>query len=150
MGLLTLHLSSQASLCSSSSHNSHHNFTKSHKSLKPSFNLNRPTTVRTKIRAVGTVPEKDSQATEPEEPPSVGFAFVSVSLKLVYMSFYDEKLATLDVRQVKKETQLMIFDVGVFNFCGLVCFASRWKPRYTISKCSWWPETQKHHAGSQC
>ncbi|XP_004486767.1 photosynthetic NDH subunit of subcomplex B 3, chloroplastic [Cicer arietinum] len=32
---------------------------------------------RTKVRAIGTVPERDSQTTDSNDPPSVGFAFVS-------------------------------------------------------------------------
>ncbi|KAK7325161.1 hypothetical protein VNO77_29288 [Canavalia gladiata] len=58
-------------------------------SISPSshtFRHNRPihpskplTFVRTKIRAIGTLPDKDSDSntTEPNEPPFVGFAFVS-------------------------------------------------------------------------
>ena len=43
---------------------------------------------RGKIRAVGTVPDKDqainTEATQPEEPPSIGFAFVSVSCSFLF------------------------------------------------------------------
>ncbi|XP_061374813.1 photosynthetic NDH subunit of subcomplex B 3, chloroplastic [Gastrolobium bilobum] len=55
-------------------------------SLSPSSHNFRPKTLHqskrlnfgtTKVRAIGTVPERDSGTTEPEEPPSVGFAFFS-------------------------------------------------------------------------
>ncbi|TKY48188.1 Photosynthetic NDH subunit of subcomplex B 3 [Spatholobus suberectus] len=68
MSLLQLQLTSHA-LCSLSP--SSHNFRTLYPSKRLSF-------VRTKIKAVGTVPERDSdsETTDPDEPPFVGFAFV--------------------------------------------------------------------------
>ncbi|TKY48194.1 Photosynthetic NDH subunit of subcomplex B 3 [Spatholobus suberectus] len=68
MSLLQLQLTSHA-LCSLSP--SSHNFRPLYPSKRLSF-------VRTKIKAVGTVPERDSdsETTDPDEPPFVGFAFV--------------------------------------------------------------------------
>uniref|UniRef100_A0A0R0FV95 2Fe-2S ferredoxin-type domain-containing protein n=1 Tax=Glycine max TaxID=3847 RepID=A0A0R0FV95_SOYBN len=69
MSLLQLQLSSHAlrSITSSS-----HNF-------RPTYSSKRVSYVRTRIRAVGTVPEKDSDSdtTDPDEPPYVGLVFVS-------------------------------------------------------------------------
>lgn len=71
MSLLQLQLTSHA-LRSLSSHN-----------FRPLYSSKRVSYVRTKIRAVGTVPdEKDSDSditTDPDEPPYVGLVFVSVS-----------------------------------------------------------------------
>nr|CAN70335.1 hypothetical protein VITISV_011434 [Vitis vinifera] len=51
------------------------NFTsKTHKTLKP---FNPPSSSRPKIKAIGTIPESQSQATPSDEPPSVNFAFVN-------------------------------------------------------------------------
>ncbi|XP_054784157.1 photosynthetic NDH subunit of subcomplex B 3, chloroplastic [Prosopis cineraria] len=75
MGLLSLQLSSH-SLCSLSLSQNLKCTTKLNKSLN-AFNSKRPSSVRTTIRAVGTVPGRESQDTEPAEPPSIGFAFVS-------------------------------------------------------------------------
>ncbi|RZB84594.1 Photosynthetic NDH subunit of subcomplex B 3, chloroplastic isoform B [Glycine soja] len=69
MSLLQLQLTSHA-LRSVSSHN-----------FRPLYSSKRVSYVRTKIRAVGTVPdEKDSDSditTDPDEPPYVGLVFVS-------------------------------------------------------------------------
>ena len=69
MSLLQLQLTSHA-LRSVSSHN-----------FRPTYSSKRVSYVRTRIRAVGTVPEKDSDSdtTDPDEPPYVGLVFVSVS-----------------------------------------------------------------------
>lgn len=69
MSLLQLQLGS----LSPSSHNLKH-ITKPNTALHHS---NRLTFVRTKVRAIATAPESDSETTEPDEPPSVGFAFFS-------------------------------------------------------------------------
>ncbi|KAK7387068.1 hypothetical protein VNO78_27559 [Psophocarpus tetragonolobus] len=69
MSLLQLHLTSHAlRSISLSSHN-----------FKPLYPSKRVSVLKTKIRAVGTVPEKDSdsETIDSDEPPFVGFAFVS-------------------------------------------------------------------------
>ncbi len=71
----TLQLSSYALSSFSTSLNFNY-ITNSHKALKTSKH---PSFSRGKIRAVGTIPENQSQSTDPEEPPFVAFAFVSVS-----------------------------------------------------------------------
>ncbi|XP_012073408.1 photosynthetic NDH subunit of subcomplex B 3, chloroplastic isoform X2 [Jatropha curcas] len=48
-------------------------YTTTHKTLRP---LSHTNFSRIKIRAIGTVPDSKSDAKEPEEPPSVNFAFV--------------------------------------------------------------------------
>ncbi|OIW03805.1 hypothetical protein TanjilG_30081 [Lupinus angustifolius] len=72
MSLLQLQLSSHA-FTSLSSHNFNY-ITKPNRALYSSKTLNFATI---KVRAVGTIPETDSDTTEPEEPPYVGFAFIS-------------------------------------------------------------------------
>lgn len=70
----TVQLTSYAAFSSfSTSFNINYITNYSHKTLKTS---KRPPI----IRAVGTIPGGESQAIEAEEPPSVAFAFVSVSL----------------------------------------------------------------------
>lgn len=54
--------------------------TNTFKTLKPSTHSSFS---RLKIRAVGTVPESKSDAKEPEDPPSISFAFVHVSETLI-------------------------------------------------------------------
>ncbi|KAI4329226.1 hypothetical protein L6164_021513 [Bauhinia variegata] len=73
MGLLQL---SSHGLCAFSPSHNFRYITKPHKTLNTSRQLS---FVRTKIRAVGTVPEKGSETetTQSEESPYVGFAFVS-------------------------------------------------------------------------
>lgn len=78
----TLQLSSYALSSFSTSLNFNY-ITNSHKTLKTSKH---PRFSRGKIRAVaGTIPENESQSTDPEEPPFVAFAFVSVSWNILYM-----------------------------------------------------------------
>ncbi|XP_050286084.1 photosynthetic NDH subunit of subcomplex B 3, chloroplastic isoform X6 [Quercus robur] len=71
----TLQLSSYALSSFSTSLNFNY-ITNSHKTLKTSKQPH-PRFSRGKIRAVGTIPENESQSTDPEEPPFVAFAFVS-------------------------------------------------------------------------
>ncbi|ESW22644.1 hypothetical protein PHAVU_005G170200 [Phaseolus vulgaris] len=74
MSLLQLHFTSQAL------RPSHHNFRPNN---TPHYASKRVTFLRTKIRAVSTVPERDSDSdldldiTDPNKPPYVGFVFVS-------------------------------------------------------------------------
>ncbi|XP_041002081.1 photosynthetic NDH subunit of subcomplex B 3, chloroplastic isoform X2 [Juglans microcarpa x Juglans regia] len=70
----TLQISSKALPSFSTSFNFNHLTHYSHKTLQISKRLSFS---RGKIRAVGTISEGESQAIEPEEPPSVAFAFVS-------------------------------------------------------------------------
>ena len=73
----TLQLSSYALSSFSTSLNFNY-ITNSHKTLKTSKHPH-PRFSRGKIRAVDTIPENESQSTDPEEPPFVAFAFVNVS-----------------------------------------------------------------------
>ena len=80
----TFQLSSLA-LSSSSSSSLSLNFNyiaNTHKTLKTScykpLSFSRSTRAR-KIRAISTIPDSESEDTETDEPPSVDFAFVSVS-----------------------------------------------------------------------
>ena len=78
-----LHLGSYH-LLSSSSFRSFNYITNSSHTLKRF----RPLTFRrTQVRAVGTVPQSQSEATDPEEPPIVDLAFVNVSCKLGNVKF---------------------------------------------------------------
>ncbi|KAK7261792.1 hypothetical protein RIF29_28112 [Crotalaria pallida] len=75
MSLLQLQLNSHAltSLSLTSSHNFKY-ISKPNRALYPSKGVS---FVRTKVRAVGTVPERESETIiESDEPPSVGFAFI--------------------------------------------------------------------------
>lgn len=84
----TFQLGSLALSSSSSSMSLNFNqITKSHITLKPYRPLN--FSRGRKIRAVSTVPDSDqSETTEPEEPPSVDFAFVNVSFQILF-HFYN-------------------------------------------------------------
>jgi len=86
MSLLQLHFTSQAL------RPSYHNFRRKN---APLYASKRVTFVRTKIRAVSTVPERDSDSdldldiNDPNKPPYVGFVFVSVSSTIIMLhSFY--------------------------------------------------------------
>jgi len=95
MSLLQLQFTSQTLRPSS------HNFRSNNKHLCSS---KRVSFVRTKIRAVSTVPEKDSDSDtelelldidDPNKPPYVGFVFVSVSSTIFMLHFHFLKLIYL-------------------------------------------------------
>ncbi|KAJ7963042.1 Photosynthetic NDH subcomplex B 3 [Quillaja saponaria] len=69
----SLQLSSYGLSSSFSPSNKFKHITKPNRTFNSSKHLS---FLRTKIRAVSIVPEKDAETTVPEEPPSVSFAFV--------------------------------------------------------------------------
>lgn len=73
MGILQLNSPAFASF--SVSHNLNNTRISTPQTLKPS----KFSTLRGKIRAVGTLPDSQSETAASEEPPSVKLAFVSVS-----------------------------------------------------------------------
>ena len=96
------------------------------------LNRFRPLTFRrSKIRAVGTVPQSQSDTSEPQEPPMVDFAFVNVSCNVQFLGF------------ILRLSRLIYVFVEV-------CIASWWNSWCALSSSMWWAKTQKHNAWFQC